>query len=402
MLRNPVCGVVNFYDPAKRNVVSGCRSLCAALSVLTALVSGSAFASGPQAPWIAPLLADLATVDTQGSAKIGVYVRDLDTGSSASYQGSERWYIASMVKVPVAIAVLRGIERGQYTLGTRVSLRAGDYVDGAGPTNSQPLGTALPIRYLLEQMMKYSDNTATDMLIDLVGIAQVNETVAAAVPEGFTRITSLSEIRKLIYGYLVPNAHALTGQDLILLNRQRVDADRLQLLSRMVDTPVERFLLPTLGAAYKNYYDSGLNSARLDAYGDLLAQLADGKLLNPKYTDYLLALMERTATGTHRLKAGLPSDLRFAHKTGTQRGRICDAGLARLSEGAQERRVVVVACTRDELSLAQSEAALMQVGVAICRSGLLTRGVIHASGCHAFPHHLPHTDRRLPAAVPER
>lgn len=337
-------------------------------------------------------------MEAKGTAKIGVYVRDLDSGISASYQGSKRWYIASMVKVPVAIAVLRGVERGQYMLSTRLTLRAGDYVDGAGPTNSQSVGTALSIRYLLEQMMKYSDNTATDMLIDLVGVAHVNQLVQAAVPNGFTRITSLSDVRRLIYGNLVTNAQALTGPEMIVLNRERVDAERLQLLSRLVGTPVEQFLLPTLSLAYKNYYDSGVNSAQLDAYGELLSQLVNGKLLNSKYTDYLIALMERTATGAGRLKAGLPSGVRLAHKTGTQRGRTCDAGLARLSEGALERRVIVVACTRDEPSLAQSEAALMQVGLAICRSGLLTPGVIDAPSCHA----ISHPGRRLPAAVPER
>lgn len=344
------------------------------------------------------MLADLAAVEAKSSAKIGVYVRDLDSGTSASYQGSERWYIASMVKVPVAIAVLRGVERGQYKLGTRLTLRAGDYLDGAGRTNSQSVGTALSIRYLLEQMMKYSDNTATDMLIDLVGVANVNQLVQAAVPGGFTRITSLSDVRRLIYGNLVINAQALTGLEMISLNRERVDAERLQLLSRLVGTPVEQFLVPTLGLAYKHYYDSGVNSAQLDAYGDLLSQLVNGKLLNSKYTDYLIALMERTATGANRLKAGLPSGVRLAHKTGTQRRRTCDAGLARLSAGALERRVIVVACTRDEQSLAQAETALMQVGLAICRSGLLTSGVIDAPSCHA----ISHTERRLPAAVPER
>lgn len=205
-------------------------------------------------------MADLAAVEAKASAKIGVYVRDLDSGTSASYQGSERWYIASMVKVPVAIAVLRGVALGQYKLGTRLTLRSGDYVDGAGLINSQSVGTALSIRYLLEQMMKYSDNTATDLLIDLVGVASVNELVQAAAPEGFTRITSLSDVRRLIYGNLVTYAQALTSLEMILLNRERVDAARLQLLSRLVGTPVEQFLLPTVSLAYKHYYDSGVSS----------------------------------------------------------------------------------------------------------------------------------------------
>jgi len=335
--------------------------------------------------WADHLLTDLARIDAAGKARIGVYVRDLDTGHAISYKADQRWYLASMVKVPVAMAVLRGIERGDYTLDTEVTLRASDYVDGAGTTNRQPVGQPIAIRVLLEQMIIYSDNTASDMLIDLVGIAEVNALVASLVPEGFRRITSLGAIRRTLYGSLAPGAEQLAGQDLLALHRERSDAARLRLLSSLVDVPVSRFRMPSLDAAYNAYYATGVNSGRLDAYGELLALLVAGKALSPASTTYLLKLMERVATGTNRIKAGLPAGVRFAHKTGTQRRRTCDAGLVRLTEAKQQRRVLVVACTRDEPSLDRSEFALMQVGAAICRSGLLTQGIPDESLCHAAP-----------------
>ncbi|WP_241660734.1 serine hydrolase [Variovorax guangxiensis] len=335
--------------------------------------------------WADHLLADLARIDASGKARIGVYVRDLDTGRAISYKADQRWYLASMVKVPVAMAVLRGIERGDYTLDTEVTLRASDYVDGAGSTNRQPVGQPIAIRVLLEQMIIYSDNTASDMLIDLVGIAEVNALVASLVPEGFRRITSLGAIRRTLYGSIAPGAEQLAGQDLLLLHRERSDAARLKLLSRMVDVPASRFRLPSLDAAYNAYYATGLNSGRLDAYGELMSLLVGGKALSPLSTSYLLKLMERVATGTNRIKAGLPTGVRFAHKTGTQRRRTCDAGLVRTNEANGQRRVLVVACTRDEPSLERSEFALMQVGAAICRSGLLTQGMPDETLCHAAP-----------------
>ena len=372
-----------------------CRPLLVAMlrGSLVWLAAASALA---QPSWPAVLVGEVAKIDKQSQNRIGVYVQDLDTGLSASYQADQRWYLASMVKVPVAVAVLRGVQRGDYTLDTTLSLRADDYVDGAGTTNRKPVGSAVTIRSLLEQMIIRSDNTASDMLIDLVGLANVNAVVKSLVNDKPWQITRLSEVRYLVYGALVPDAHQLSGQDLIRLNRQRADADRLQLLSQMVDVPVTRFSLPNLDAAYNAYYATGLNSGRLDAYGDLLAKLADGKVLNPVQTDYLLTLMERVVTGRNRLKAGLPLGTRFAHKTGTQRRRTCDSGLIRLSENGHERRVVVVACTRDDTSLNRSEFALKQVGIAICRSGLLTQGMTHAPFCNR----LPSTDR-LPAD-PER
>jgi beta-lactamase class A len=107
--------------------------------------------------------------------------------------------------------------------------------------------------------------------------------------------------------------------------------------------------------------------------------------------------MERVATGTHRLQAGLPHGVRLSHKTGTQRRRVCDAGLLRWFDGRRERRALVVACTRDEPSLERAESTLMQVGLALCRSGLMTLGVTDASSCPAPPA-LPHRQPAVPSA----
>ena len=349
-------------------------------------------------PWTKRLAGSLAHIDAGHAARLGVYVRELDTGETVSHQSTQRWYLASMVKVPIAIAVLRGVERGDFTLDTPVTLRASDYVDGAGSTNHKRVGALVRIRALLEQMIIHSDNTASDMLIDLVGIAEVNAVVESLVPGRFGRITSLSDVRRAIYGQLTPRAERLEGRDLLALRRQPNDAERLRLLSHLTGTPVAEFRLPNIDAAYADYYASGLNAAPLEAYGELLEALVEGKALRPTYTGYLLAMMERVVTGKRRIQLGLPKDVRFAQKTGTQRGRICDGGLIRTQATASTpRRILVVACTRDEPSLEGSEMALAQVGAAICRSGLLNEGVTDASSCPA----LPGADR-LPALPAER
>jgi len=361
-----------------------------------------ASATAPDVPaWPARLERELAMVAARHRARIGVHVRDLDTGATASYQADQRWYLASMVKVPVALAVLRAVDRGTVSLDTTVSLRTSDYVDGAGSTNLAPVGTHLSVRSLLEQTIVRSDNTAADVLIDLVGLPEVNAGVTALVPRGLQRITTLAEVRRQVYGNLVPNADRLSGPDLLLLRHAQSDAERVRILQRLVDAPeaAGRRRQPTLDAAYDSYYATGLNSGRLDAYADLLAALVEGEALSAASTSYLVSLMDRVVTGPHRLKAGLPPGVRFAHKTGTQRRRVCDAGLARWPEGGRERRVLLVACTRDEPSLERAEAALQHVGLAVCRSGLFTPGITDAPSCPAPASSLP---PRRPAAVSPR
>jgi beta-lactamase class A len=349
-------------------------------------------------PWTTKLQREMLALDSQYPARIGVYVLDLDTGVSASHRGDQRWYLASMVKVPVAIAVLRGIEQGRFTFETTVTLRASDYVDGTGATNSLPVGAYLSIRFLLEQMIIYSDNTAADVLIDLVGLPEINALVESLVPDGFQRITTLGEIRRMIYGTLVPNVERLSGKDLLLLRQATSDAERLRLLRELVKAPADFNRSARLDSAYDAYYTSGLNSGRLDAYGELLALLADGKVLTPVYTEYLLDLMERVTTGIHRIKAGLPTNVHFAHKTGTQRRRVCDAGVARWPQDGRQRRVLIVACTRDAPSLERAESMLKHVGLAVCNSGLMSNGVSSVFVCPAADAQ----PLRLPAVSPRR
>jgi beta-lactamase class A len=335
----------------------------------------------PRPAWPELLQAELIRVAAQNTAGIGVYVRDLETGIAVSHRGMERWYLASTVKVPVALAVLQAVERGDFALETKLRVRASDYVDGAGQTNSKAVGTALSVRYLLEQMVIYSDNTASDMLIGLVGIRAVNALVQQFVPQGFERITSLADVRRHAYGYLTPQASHLSGHDFLVIKRQRSDSDRVQVLSRLLHVPPHAFLLPSVGDAFEAYYASGLNSGRLDAYADLLELLVNGKIVNAEHTRYLLEVMERVQTGVHRVQAGLPKAARFAHKTGTQRARTCDSGLVTVPRLGRDRRIIVVACTRGELSSTRSDRALRDVGAALCQSGLLTDGRTHDPEC---------------------
>ncbi|MDA8455793.1 class A beta-lactamase-related serine hydrolase [Acidovorax sp. GBBC 3334] len=343
---------------------------------------------GPIAPWVRPLERALAQAEASSGVRIGVHVRDLETGASASLHATEPWYLASSVKVPVAIAVLRGVERGDFTLDTPLTLRAADYVDGAGATNSRPVGAPLTVRYLLEQMIVYSDNTASDMLIGLVGIGTVNAVVQSLVPAGIGRITALADVRRHVYGVLTPQADHLSGPDFLALRQQQRlhgDAAARAALAHLLQLP-ERSLAPaSLASAYETYYAGGLNSGRLDAYADLLEALVAGRALDARHTAYLLSVMERVKTGTQRIKAGLPAGARFAHKTGTQRARTCDSGLITVPHPARERRVLVVACTRGEPSTARSDRALRQVGIALCQSGLLSDGRSHEPRCPTLP-----------------
>ncbi len=74
--------------------------------------------------------------------------------------------------------------------------------------------------------------------------------------------------------------------------------------------------------AMDRYLSDPSDGASPEAIVKALDRLAKGDLLSPASTRLLLGLMERVSSGPNRLRAGVPSQWRFGHKTGT--GQILD------------------------------------------------------------------------------
>jgi beta-lactamase class A len=135
-------------------------------------------------PWAERLEARLALLDAGFPGELGVHVRDLETGARLGWRDDELWYLASLVKVPVAIELMARVEAGETTLQERLTLLRSDYVDGAGSTNWAAPGSALTLRQLLESMLIVSDNTASDMLIRHLEVESVNQRARQLTPPG--------------------------------------------------------------------------------------------------------------------------------------------------------------------------------------------------------------------------
>lgn len=332
---------------------------------LLALVSPCSSLAKTTPKWTKSLRKRMREIEAAYPGQLGLYVKNLATGEELSFHGEETWYLASGVKVPIAIEVMRQLDLGTLTLDSTVKIKEDDFVDGAGQTNKQKPGSLVTVRFLLEQMLIHSDNTASDLLIRLVGLAQVNELVQRSVPvDGFTDITTLADVRRHAYGAFHPRAHTLANHDFILLKAIHDERKRVQKLSELLHVSPTELRFNRIDDAFSAYYGKRLNSAPLRAYGRLLESLVQGKLLSPSSTSYLLDVMSRAETGKHRLKAGLPKSVVFAHKTGTQHARICDFGVI-------SSKIVVAACSRGIASQPRAEKAIASLGRALTESGAL-------------------------------
>ena len=108
--------------------------------------------------------------------KISVAVKNLATGESYRLRGDEVMPTASLIKLGVMIEAYQQAEDKKVKLEQALTLKAEDKVPGAGIlTLHFSDGATFPLKDAIRLMMVYSDNTATNLVLDSVGIREVNE-----------------------------------------------------------------------------------------------------------------------------------------------------------------------------------------------------------------------------------
>lgn len=117
----------------------------------------------------APLKRDIGNViDKHEDLVISVYFESLNTGANFNLNGDLRFKPASMVKVPLAIAVVEKVENGELSYTQKIEITDAMKEDGGGELYKSPKGTTYTVEKLLEEMLKNSDNTAKNTLFALV------------------------------------------------------------------------------------------------------------------------------------------------------------------------------------------------------------------------------------------
>ncbi|MFA5160863.1 MAG: serine hydrolase [Elusimicrobiales bacterium] len=102
--------------------------------------------------------------------RMGIYVKDLKSGTQWQYQADELFPSASLIKVPIMAAIFEKLRRNEIELEDEITLKRGEKRGGSGHLRRLRYGTKLTVRQLVEKMITESDNTATRMLVDCVGL----------------------------------------------------------------------------------------------------------------------------------------------------------------------------------------------------------------------------------------
>lgn len=110
---------------------------------------------------------------------LGAEVVDLTSGRHFAVNDTLVFPQGSAIKIPILIELFRQADRGEQNLDTRVEVKAGDQVGGSGVIQYfADGGSLLSLHDLATLMIVLSDNTATNILIDRLGMANVTRTMA--------------------------------------------------------------------------------------------------------------------------------------------------------------------------------------------------------------------------------
>ena len=205
----------------------------------------------------------IAALEKENGGRLGVVAVDTETDAIIDYRADERFPLTSTFKFLAAAGVLKLVDAGQEALDRLVPYGTEDIESTYSPVTSKHVGEGMSVADLCAAAVVLSDNTAGNLLLNLLG-----------GPDGVTKF-----------------ARSL-GDTVTRLDRTE----------------------PTLNSAIPGD-DRDTTSPR--AMVSDMRQLLLGHALSPESKKSIIAWLIDDKLGGRRIRAGVPPDWRIGDKTGS-------------------------------------------------------------------------------------
>lgn len=116
---------------------------------------------------------EIAQLAAGFNGRLALSLLNLQTNETIDYQANEQFPTASAIKLGIVAALMALVEAGKASLDEPIMLRRADHVTGSGVLQHLSPGLTMPLRDWAFLMMNISDNLATNVLIDYVGLTNV-------------------------------------------------------------------------------------------------------------------------------------------------------------------------------------------------------------------------------------
>jgi beta-lactamase class A len=117
------------------------------------------------------------------SGVMGVYADDLN-GRVVAIGENESFESASSIKTFILADLFAQVQEGRKSLGETLTYERENFINGSGILKDFDEGTSLSVKNMATLMIIVSDNIATNILIDYLGLDHINDTIASL---GFKR-----------------------------------------------------------------------------------------------------------------------------------------------------------------------------------------------------------------------
>ncbi|MEF2978522.1 serine hydrolase [Subtercola sp. YIM 133946] len=198
------------------------------------------------------------------SGELSVSASNLLTGEVVEVNAFSVMPTASVIKQPVLVALLRAAEAGSVDLGERMTMTADDRVGGSGILKVFAAGLQPTVEDVATLMIALSDNTATNMIIDLIGgVEVVNQAMSALDLPG------IELINRIDFDIIVDDASNLAlsnTHDMRVLNELIATENAF---SPFVSRETERIMRT------QQYLDQGLRYVLVNPYAAELGTTAE-------------------------------------------------------------------------------------------------------------------------------
>lgn len=112
--------------------------------------------------------------------KVAIAVKHLGTGEAYALNADEPMPTASLIKLAIMVEAYSQAKEGHLRFGDMVTLHAADKVQGSGIlTDHFSPGATFCVRDAVRLMIAFSDNTATNLVLDHTGLRPVNARMEA-------------------------------------------------------------------------------------------------------------------------------------------------------------------------------------------------------------------------------
>ncbi|HJX01518.1 MAG TPA: serine hydrolase [Terriglobales bacterium] len=121
------------------------------------------------------LQSKIQTMAAQHHGKVALFATNLKSGDTVAIDADTPVATASVIKLPILLEAMLEVKAGKHKLADKITLQKDDVVQASGVLQFFDTPLIITFKDALTFMIIESDNTATNLVIDTVGIKNVNE-----------------------------------------------------------------------------------------------------------------------------------------------------------------------------------------------------------------------------------